>query len=184
MATRSMVAAALRRRGGRGALLGLLLSLPIAASAAESRPDARFGAWGVTCAVPLIDSGLGAERCIAAQVVTAGPNRRGVLLGVALDYFDSAGTPTIHFRFAPGAIRNAGIGVKVDDLPSLRLAISDCDARRCEAAGRLTGDIEATLRAGRLAQVAFLGPDRRQIVVPVALNGIGAALDALRNDRR
>lgn len=141
-------------------------------------PDRRFGAWGLRCATAEADRAT--QRCYVSQSVGLTRDGGNVVLGVSVDHFDSPTVPTIHFRFTTLADRPSGIGVKIDQNEDLRLPIADCNASRCEAAARLSGDTLVKFRAGQVAQVAFIGPGGRQVTVPVSLEQFGAALDALR----
>lgn len=139
----------------------------------------RHGTWGFSCAVAGDGKGAELERCMVSQIVASDPRKRQVVLGLTVDYVDSERVPTLRARFSPHAQRRAGIGIKVDATPDMRLAISDCDVRRCEAVGRLTPQVLGRLRGGKLAQFAFLQQGGAQVVLPVSLNGFGAALAAL-----
>jgi invasion protein IalB len=168
-------------------MLSMLNGAAVAAGQEASTDVARFGSWGVNCASPrnarTSDAPPANRRCIISQIVAADPTARRVILGVTVDLFDSPDVPTIHFRLSPGAKKEAGIGLKIDDGPEFRLPIGSCDQARCEAAGRLTGDVRQAFLSGRVAQIAFIGPDGRQIVAPVALAGFREALEALRTDK-
>jgi len=174
--------------------IGLALALAsgaVAAGAGPSAPDAprqtrseRYGNWGMSCAVATGDMGRAVERCMVSQLVVADPRKRQVVLGLTVDFVDSPAVPTLRARFSAQAEPRAGIGIKVDALPDMRLAITDCDARRCEAVGRLTPPVLKRLRAGKLAQFAYLQKDGRQVTLPLSLKGFGDALAALRQQHQ
>ncbi len=124
------------------------------------------------------------QRCSLSQVVATDPAGKNVLLGVAVDQFDSPTVPTIHFRFSATALRDAGLGMKIDDVATLRLPISDCDRQFCQANGRIDEKLLGLMRAGKVIQVAFLTAERKQVTVPVSLSGFNVAIDALREASR
>lgn len=117
---------------------------------------------------------------MVSQLITNAPKTGKVILGVTIDHEDSPAVPTIRFRFAPIALQTAGVGIKIDAQPELRLAIRDCNAQRCEAVGRLTPAMQKLWRKGVLAQFAFVDQNRKQLLFPISLSGLDAALDALR----
>ena len=160
------------------AVAAALAATATAPLAAAPEPEQRFGAWGLTCMSAAPDSR--SQTCVLSQVVRVGRDGGGIVLGVTIDHFDSSAIPTIHFRFTAEADRRAGIGIKIGQRPEMRLPIADCDARRCEAAGRLSGDALSIFRSGEAAQVAFIGPGGRQVTAPLSLADLSAALEALR----
>jgi invasion protein IalB len=142
--------------------------------------DQRFGNWGYSCALARDEHEREVERCMISQLVAVNPKARQVVLGLTVDFADSAAVPTLRARFSSQAARKAGIGVKVDDRPDMRLPISDCDALRCEAVGRMAPPVLKVWLSGKQARFAFLMAGGRQVVLPVSLTGFGPALEALR----
>lgn len=155
----------------------------VPADMAQDRPkvtkEMRFSAWGLSCAVAQNDRGSAEERCMISQVIATDPQRKKVVLGITVDYLDSPKTPTVHFRFAAGANTKAGIGLKIDDRPEMRLVINNCNEQRCESVGRLSPDVLKVWRKGKNAQFAFLAKNGEQVILPVSLAGFDAALAAL-----
>ncbi|TFW32480.1 invasion associated locus B family protein, partial [Massilia horti] len=160
-------------------------------SAAQAAPDGvpgaprvtreqRFGNWGYLCAVARDARNRDVERCMISQLVSVNPRARQVVLGLTVDFADSPEVPTLRARFSSNAVRKAGIGIKVDAQPDMRLPIGDCDALRCEAVGRMAQPVLKVWLSGKQARFAYLMDGGRQIVLPVSLNGFGQALDALR----
>lgn len=161
----------------------LLVAMAAAPALAEEGPrvtrSERFGAWGYSCAVAQAGE-REVERCMISQLVAVDPARRKVVLGLTVDLADSAQVPTLRARFSAMAQREAGIGVKIDAWPDMRLAISDCNRQRCEAVGRLSAPVLKQWRQGRHAQFAYLQRNGKQRVFPVSLQGFEEALAALR----
>jgi invasion protein IalB len=142
--------------------------------------EERFASWGLVCEVAADPTGRGSERCSISQAVSLDPGRTKVVLGVVADYLDSPDVLTLRFRLAPTAERRAGIGLKVDDRPEMRLPLDDCNAQRCEAAGRLRGEALKRWREGKAVQLAFIDTSSgRQVLLPIALYGFVSALNAL-----
>lgn len=169
-------------------LLGLLL-LSAGASAQAEAPQVtrqdRFGAWGLTCAVAQdAAAGVPVQRCMISQLVGMDPKQPRFVLGVTVDYLDARDMPTMRLRFAAGAQTAAGIGIKIDRGPELRLPIRHCDSSRCESVGRLTPEVLKLWRTGKLAQLAFVGRDGQQVLLPIPLAGFDAALSALVRQNR
>jgi len=175
-------------------LAALLLALAGASAAAQGMRTAseapqqtrneRYGNWAMSCALAATDEGKAVERCMVSQIVVADPRKRQVVLGLTVDFLDSARVPTLRARFSPEAEVRAGIGLKVDAQPDMRLPITSCDSRRCEAVGRLSAPVLDRLRSGRLAQFAYLHKGGKQIVLPLSLSGFDDALAALRKQAR
>jgi invasion protein IalB len=145
---------------------------------------ARFSSWSLSCEGTQDVKDLTSKRCAISQIVTTNPKSAKVLLGVTVDYRDSPSVPTIHFRFSPTARVAPGIGIKIDELAEMRLPISDCNAQRCEASGRLVPDVLKLWQSGRLAQVAFIAENDKQVTLPVSLDGFPMAIAALNEQYR
>jgi invasion protein IalB len=149
---------------------------------ARATDPSRFSSWGLSCEEDHGVTEAAPEKCAISQIVTTDSKSGRVLLGVTVDYLDSPTVPTIHFRFSATAKPAPGIGVKIDEQAEMRLPISDCNAHRCEASGRLVPDVLKLFQTGRVAQVAFIAENDKQVTLPVMLNGFDIALAAL-NDR-
>lgn len=143
-------------------------------------PQTQAGRWGVVCGPTPSGVRRPEPRCAIAQIVAADPAGQKVVLGTTVDFFDSPEVPTIRFRFSADAERNAGLGIKIDNGLEFRLAISGCDAQKCEAFGRLSGPVLNALQKGRLAQVAFISRSSGEVNAPLSLAGFAEALEALR----
>ena len=158
---------------------------PASWGAVRARGPWSFGKSGsrrreLVCEVAADPTGRGSERCSISQAVSLDPGRTKVVLGVVADYLDSPDVLTLRFRLAPTAERRAGIGLKVDDRPEMRLPLDDCNAQRCEAAGRLRGEALKRWREGKAVQLAFIDTSSgRQVLLPISLDGFVPALNAL-----
>lgn len=142
--------------------------------------DEAFASWGLSCATAQGPDGKPLERCMVSQWVTTEPKGGKVLLGVTVDYADSPTVPTMRFRFAPVAKQSAGVGIKIDNQPEMRLAINDCNTQRCEAVGRLAPKVLLMWQKGRIAQFAFVEQGGKQVIFPITLSGFEPALSDLR----
>lgn len=114
-----------------------------------------------------------------SQRIAVDPQGEKVVLGITVDYADSPTVPTMRIRFSAGANMKAGIGIKIDDRPEMRLAINNCNAQRCESVGRLSPKVLKLWRSGKLAQLVFIEQGGKQVLLPVSLAGFDAALSAL-----
>ncbi len=145
------------------------------AYAADSGARA-FGAWRLAC------SQSNANDCFIWQSITADRAPKQAVLGVSVRIPKSAAVPEMQFRITPDADPTAGVGVKIDGHPDYRLAIGVCDARLCQATGRVQGAVRTQLLAGKLAQVAFRASGDQHTVV-VRLDGFEPALKELERRR-
>lgn len=119
-----------------------------------------------------------------SQLVAVDPKGEKVVLGLTVDYADSPSVPTIRIRFTSAANAQAGIGIKIDDGPEMRLAINNCNAQRCESVGRLSPRVLKLWRSGKMAQLAFIDQGGKQMLFPVSLSGFDPALSALGRYRK
>jgi invasion protein IalB len=147
-----------------------------AATGAEAQTGSVHGAWRVEC--PAADAAT--RSCFATQSVSTDPEGRKVVLGIVVEANAAVPNARITFRMPPVANPDAGIGVKIDDNPPARLAITGCNAKTCEAQGWLAGDMLRQFRTGRLLRFAYFLDKRNQMTVPVTLDGIDAALNEMQ----
>lgn len=142
-----------------------VLGHPPAAPRSE-RPESRlFGAWSLLCLTSQTDS------CTLSQVVARDREGRQVVLGVSVQVPAGAARPRIDFRMSPQALFAAGLGLKAANGQEYRLKMSECDERTCLASGWLDPGLRKALEEGPAAQVAFLMPEKKQVLVPLALAG-------------
>lgn len=155
----------------------------VSSEGADARPkvtlEKRFSSWSLSCAVAQNGRGKPLERCMVTQVVAIDPKGKKVVLGLTVDYANSPNIPTMRIRFSPGANRKAGIGIKIDNNPEMRLVINNCNTKRCESVGRLTPKILKLWRSGKQAQLAFIEQGGKQMLLPISLSGFDAAISAL-----
>lgn len=153
---------------------------PAAVGAApQATKEQRFESWGLTCAVARDEKGDPSERCMISQVVATDRAQTKVVLGITIDYLDSPSVPTVRFRFSSAAKASAGIGVKIDNQPDMRLAITGCNPERCESVGRMAAPVLKLWRGGKRGQMAFLFQNGKQVLIPFSLSGFRPALSAL-----
>lgn len=156
-------------------LAGAALVLALAASAGAAPATAPTGNWAILC-------GKAADaRCIASQSVSTDPAGRKVVLGAILILGKPGEPAQFHFRVAPGIDRKIGFGIKLEDGSELRLPVAACNVRTCEGSGRLTPAVRARFVKSRNAQVAWRLGSGQQMLVPLDLRGLGAALAALES---
>ncbi len=135
------------------------------------------GSWSVDC----VDNG---NRCIATQKVTTDPAGQKTLLGVIVEpgtAKDSKG-PLLTFRFTNQANRTAGAGMKIDQREPQRAPISSCDDKVCEVRAWLTPDLRKQMSNGKLLVFAYF-VDKKQVSLPVSLNGFATALDLVTSSK-
>ena len=121
--------------------------------------DKIFGSWSLVCS----------ESCALSQVTATDPEGRKVVLGVSVYFPPLASVATIDFRISSAAKIDGGVGLKVDDFPSFKLPISRCDEHVCLARGHLQDPILSQFMSGKLAKIAFLLGDSKQMILPFSL---------------
>jgi len=143
---------------------------------AEPLPPQTHGAWSVECKPR---AGSPENVCVASQLVAADNEAKQVVLGVIVAPTPGQDLPHIIFRISPGANREAGAAVKIDEQEAFRVPISQCDTLVCEVRSLMPETLLAQMRTGKLLQFAFF-IEKQQLTYPVSLNGFDAAYMALR----
>lgn len=142
---------------------------------AEPQPPQTHGAWSVECKPR---AGSPENVCVASQLVTTDKEAKQVVLGVIVAPTPGQASPHIIFRISPGANREAGAAVKIDEQEAFRVSISQCDTHVCEVRSLIPEALLAQMRTGKLLQFAFF-IEKQQLTYPVSLNGFDAAYKAL-----
>lgn len=133
------------------------LFLPI--EKAHAFTDKIFGSWSLVCS----------ESCALSQVTAIDPEGRKVVLGVSVYFPPLATVATIDFRISAAAKSESGIGLKIDAFPSFKLPISRCDEHVCLASGHLQEPLLSQFMSGKLAKIAFLLENSKQMILPFSL---------------
>lgn len=133
-----------------------------------------FGAWSLMCEPE-------GQNCSISQVVATDPMAKKVVMGLSVNFFASRDRPSLNIRVTSKALARAGVGFKVDELPPAKFPVNRCDANICLASVWMDDQLIEEMRHGKMAVVAyFFLPSKKQVTLPVSLNGFAEALDALR----
>ncbi len=157
------------------AMMLLLTTTAAAIGNASPQTTVTFGAWSFKCE-PRIGSTV--DLCVANQLVTAGKAKR-TILGVMVSYSPEHPMPHIIFRLSPKANVEKGAAVKVDELASLRVPISNCNNQICEVRSFIPEVLLSQMRSGKLLQFAFFLNDK-QVTYLVSLEGFDKTYMALQ----
>lgn len=152
------------------ACVGVLVSLAPSVMAED------FGAWSLICN----DT---EERCAISQVVAIDPEANKVMMGVSVNYAEISEDPMLNIRFANQAVKGAGVGLKVDGHQPIQFPISDCNDKGCRASIWMDSQLIEEMRKGEVAVVAYLLPPKKQVTLPVSLDGFSDAIDHLLEKR-
>ena len=156
----------------------IVLQTVIGSAAVHAAPEngQKFLDWTVTCEVSKESA---QPACFVFQnLLLKKENKR--LLHVAVGYLPAGQQPTAFFTLPLGVSLPGGLSVTVDDGKPVRVRYERCDAAGCLAPLALTDTLVKSLMGGRWSRVAFFDASRREISVPVSLNGFTAALKALK----
>jgi len=96
--------------------------------------------------------------------------------------FIYAGEPNaLHaiLRLPLGIALAHGMGLQIDENPSVTWGISHCDREGCLTMGKISPELRKSLESGEKANVIFHTLDGKAITVPASLKGITAGLKAL-----
>ena len=146
----------------------VLCALPSASARAASATTTVHGSWSVECR----DQD---RHCVASQKVATDPEGQKVVLGVIVEPGSAETGPLLTFRLTAKAYLPAGAGMKIDHHEPLRAPISSCDQAVCEVRARLTPQLSSQLSEGKLLIVAFFVDPKKQVSLPVSLQGFDAA---------
>lgn len=149
------------------------------ATSATGKPvvtkNKTFRDWRMVCERA---TGAKHDQCYAVQNLVLKKTQQR-LLNIAVGHLAANGKTAAIVTFPLGISLPPGVAIKIDDGKPIRFAIERCHAAGCVGALALDAKTLAMLKAGKQAKVSFRDPTRREIVVPVSLNGFTAAFKAL-----
>jgi invasion protein IalB len=145
----------------------------VAPALSQSTPTTTVhGSWSVECS----DQG---KRCAATQKVATDKAGQQTVLGVILEPAIGKADAQLTFRMTNTAYVPAGAGIKIGNNKPLRAPISSCDDKVCEVRAWLTPELKRQMRTEKLMIFAYFMDAKRQVSLPVSLNGFPAAMDQL-----
>ena len=134
-----------------------------------------YGAWSYECKSQDASNN---ELCVANQLVLHKKTNNAVL-GVIIGFLPNHPMPHIIFRLSPSANINKGAAVKVDELRSFKIPISNCDEKICEVRSFIPEKLLKQMRMGKQLLIAFF-LDQKQVTYPVSLDGFDKTYTALQ----
>ena len=164
----------------RGPIIWLLLafvSLVLNGEVMAAAKDGQtFKAWQVRCQKP---AEAEQENCHIFQnlVLREGGGR---VLHIAVGYFGKKRGPVAILTLPLGVSLVPGVVLGVDQTEPVVFPFRRCDSKGCRARLVLDDKLLAAFKAGNRAQVTFHDGARREITVPVSLQGFTAGFSALR----
>lgn len=157
------------------ALCALWLAVPALPAGAQSVDGDTFAEWTVKCEPLPQDS---SESCFVFQNrVLRGTSQR--ILHTAVGYLPGDSEPVMLFTTPLGVALPQGITLRLDGEPVAQAAFQVCETQGCRAGLRLNAAILERLNAAETASVLFLDNQRRELELPLTLDGLDDALKAL-----
>jgi invasion protein IalB len=148
-------------------------SLPVAGQSATER---TFETWVLRCET---SSKGAASRCRMTQFVSHKESGQRILSLVIAR--GSGDQPAIATAFAPlGVYLPAGLTLQIDDGAPMKLEYEHCARSGCLVRMRLTQELLAQLKAGKIANYRFQDPNRKDITIPAPLAGFASAFEELK----
>lgn len=149
-----------------------LFTLALSAQAQSTPATTVHGSWSVEC------SGQG-KHCAATQKVTTDKAGQKTVLGVIVESVSGKVDAQLTFRMTSKAYVPAGAGIKIGKHKPLRAPISSCDDKVCEVRAWLTPELKRQMSSEKLLIFAYFIDAKRQVSLPVSLQGFPAALERL-----
>ncbi len=136
-----------------------------------------FGDWAVQCprdAQP--------NSCVVSQLISNQQNNQPVLQASIRKVMEQ-GKASLQLRLTGplGVILPPGVAVQIDDNQAHRVPFMQCTQQGCYTVITLSDQDIGQLKAGQVMKVGMTPPGGQMEGIPVSLNGITAALNALRN---
>lgn len=156
--------------GGAGAAVG---QDNAPAAAPEAPPPAP---WGARCAS---ESRTTAPDCVIEQRVVLS-NSGQLLAAVTIRLPPDSDKPVIMIQTPFGLNLPAGLVLAIDDRPVETLALQTCDGGGCYAGNVVSPELLDALKRGTTMSVTFQDSAKRDIAVPVSLNGFTAAYEKIQ----
>lgn len=132
--------------------------------------------WGARCSS---DARTSTPDCVVEQRVVMS-NTGQLLTAVTIRIPPDTKEPVMLIQTPFGLNLPAGVKLAIDDAPIATLPLQTCDAGGCYAAQVVSADFLAALERGNNLTVTFQDTAKRDIPVPVSLNGFTAAYQKIQ----
>lgn len=150
-------------------LSALFLSLSM--FVANATTTTNFNAWSMICGQQ--------GNCSLSQLVATDPEAKKIIMGVNVNFSMSNDFPVLMLRLPPSIDKNSGVGIKIDDNKALQLPISQCNKKACQSVIKMDEALLNEMRQGNVAKVAILLKSKKQLTMPVSMQGFKEAYSAL-----
>ena len=150
-------------------LLGLLL-LPCVANANTQ----KFGEWTLNCKSSL---------CYIHQSLVADNGQKaGIIASINVAAMPK-NMDVLSVRLGSNALKEAGIGIKIDGNKDIKAKILECNQQLCQTNIAIDEQMQSELMAGSLMQLVYLDKNsKKQITLPFGLKNYSKAYQALKNN--
>jgi len=167
---------------GRGQLwaVGIIILLAFTLSssfalAQTKKPAARMvrGGWVLNCATPQKKL-----RCKVSQSVVLGKTGQ-LLISVTVRKPEKSKPPAMMIHLPHGLYLPAGVSVAFDKGKTEKIPVQTSDAKGAYAGLPLTGNHLKALQTGKTLTITFQNLKKKNIVVPLPLNGFSESFKKL-----
>lgn len=132
--------------------------------------------WGARCAS---ESRGAVPDCVVEQRVVMS-NTGQLLVAVSIRIPPDTKEPVMLIQTPFGLHLPAGLKLAIDDAAIATLPLQTCDSNGCYAAQVVSADLLGSLRRGNNLTVTFQDTAKRDIAVPVSLNGFTVAYQKIQ----
>ncbi len=153
----------------------ILLSVLSFSVLASSTTTVKFDAWSLICG----EQG----NCSMSQLIAKDKAATQILMGVNINYSVSEKFPVLMLRLPAQVNQTSGVGIKIDDNKSIQVPISQCNERACQSIIKIDNTLLNEMKNGKVGMIAFALKSKRQLTLPLSLEGFSEAFEALNKDR-
>lgn len=149
-----------------------LLSLPVFAFSLKTT---QFQSWSLICG----EKG----NCSLSQLITKDKAATQILMGVNINYSVSNLFPVLMLRLPAKVNQASGVGIRIDNNKSIQVPITQCTEKACQSVIKIDDTLLNELKSGKAGMVAFALKSKKQLTLPISLEGFSEAFLALESKR-
>ena len=157
-------------------LLFGFLFLSSSASAFSNSAQAtseKLGEWTLSCKSSL---------CYIHQSLVADNGKKAGIVASINVALMPKNMDVLSVRLGSNALKEAGIGIKIDNNKDIKAKILECNAQLCQTNIAIDEQMQKELTNGTLMQLVYLDKNsKKQITLPFGLKNYSKAYQALKN---
>jgi len=150
----------------------VVLAFLLSPAFAFSTETTQFQSWSLICG----EQG----NCSLSQLVAKDKAATQILMGVNVNYSVSNLFPVLMLRLPAKIYKAGGVGIRIDNGKAIQVPVTQCNTKACQSIIKIDDTLLNELKNGKVGMIAFALQSKKQLTLPISLQGFKAGFDALK----